>query len=311
MPNMPEKLWILEEFSEDVHIKYRINKVLAETISPFQKIQVVENSQFGLVLMLDELVQSCEKDEFIYHEYLCHPALLHHPNPRSVFILGGGEGSTAREVLRHPSVERVVMCDIDAEVVKCAKRFFPVNAAAFEDPRLRLEIADAGAQIAQEGRFDVIISDLADPLAGGPCYQLFTQEFFTRLLNNHLNPGGLFVTQSCNAGPLTCQEVFTTIHHTLRQVFPMVVPYADYIPSFADLWSWCVCFSDPAMTVLGRDEFEARIHERGLSELQYLDGAMWQGATVFNKITRQALEQERHVMTLDNPAFVYGHGNVA
>ncbi|XP_066394395.1 thermospermine synthase ACAULIS5-like [Miscanthus floridulus] len=120
-------------------------------------------------------MQSTEMDEFIYHESLIHPPLLFHPNPETVFIMGGGEGSAAREVLRHKTVQRVVMCDIDQEVVDFCRTYLTVNRQAFSSEKLCLIINDARAELEKsKEKFDVIVGDLADPVEGGPCYQLYT-----------------------------------------------------------------------------------------------------------------------------------------
>jgi len=176
---------------------------------------------------------------------LVHPALLSHPSPRRVFIAGGGEGATAREVLRHAAVQAVTMVDIDAVVCDFCERHLPANAAAFKDPRLTLIVDDAAAQLAAapDGAFDVIIGDLADPVAGGPCFQLYTREFYEGVIAAKLAPGGVFVTQSGPAGVLTAGEVFAPIHHTLAAVFPRVLPLTAHIPSYADTWGWNIAFA--------------------------------------------------------------------
>ena len=182
----------------------------------------------------------------MYHEMLVHPALLSHPAPRRVFIAGGGEGATAREVLRHAAVEAVTMVDIDAVVCEFCERHLAANAAAFKDPRLTLVVDDAAAQLraAPDGAFDVIIGDLADPVAGGPCFQLYTREFYEGVVAKKLAAGGVFVTQSGPAGVLSAGEVFAPIHHTLRAVFPRVVPLTAHVPSYADTWGWNVAFAE-------------------------------------------------------------------
>lgn len=177
---------------------------------------------------------------------LVHPALLAHGSPRSVFIAGGGEGATAREVLRHASVERCVMVDIDRVVCDFCEEHLAANKEAFADKRLELICDDAAAQLraAPDASFDVIIGDLADPVSGGPCYQLYTREFYENVVKQKLAPGGIFVTQSGPAGVLSATQVFTPINHTLAAVFARVVPMAAHVPSYADTWGWNVAFLD-------------------------------------------------------------------
>ncbi|KAI3810738.1 hypothetical protein L1987_20360 [Smallanthus sonchifolius] len=141
-------------------------------------------------------MQSAESDEFIYHECLIHPSLLSHPCPKTVFIMGGGEGSTAREALKHKSIEKVTMCDIDEEVVAFCREHLTANKEAFRNNLLELVINDAKIELLErKEKFDIIVGDLADPVEGGPCYQLYTKSFYQQILKPKLNQGGIFVTQ--------------------------------------------------------------------------------------------------------------------
>lgn len=264
---------------------------------------------------------------------LVHPALLAHGDPRRVFIAGGGEGATAREVLRHSSVEKCLMVDIDRVVCDFCEEHLSANKAAFADERLELVCDDAAAQLraADDASFDVIIGDLADPVSGGPCYQLYTREFYENVVKKKLAPGGIFVTQSGPAGVLSATQVFTPINHTLAAVFARVVPMAAHVPSYADTWGWNVAFLDPAegesgdaanpgaANGNGTAKLSARKNEAGRMpstadeadaaiaaalpghELSFLDGAGLMGALALNKIVRGALRDESHVYTVDNP----------
>ncbi|KAF2284170.1 hypothetical protein GH714_019735 [Hevea brasiliensis] len=160
-------------------------------------------------------------------------------SPKAIFIMGGGEGSTAREILRHNSVDKVVMCDIDEEVVDFCKAYLAVNRKAFCDPRLEIIINDARSELeSRKECYDVIIGDLADPIEGGPCYKLYTKSFYEFSVKPKLNQGGIFVTQAGPAGIFSHTEVFSCIYNTLRQVFKYVVPYSAHVPSYADTWGW-------------------------------------------------------------------------
>merc|ERR1719346_204916 len=145
--------------------------------------------------------------------------MLLHKNPKIVYIGGGGEGSTAREVLRHKSVEKCIMVDIDKDVVEFCKEHLPENKEAFADPRLELVIEDAKVVLEKApSHIDVIIMDLDDPLEGGPCYQLYTKEFY-EMLKTKMNPGATLVTQSGQSGIKAHTLVFSPINCTLRNVF--------------------------------------------------------------------------------------------
>ncbi|KAK6119644.1 hypothetical protein DH2020_046610 [Rehmannia glutinosa] len=128
-------------------------------------------------------------------------------SPKSVFIMGGGEGSAAREALRHRSIEKVVMCDIDQEVVDFCKKHLTANHEAFRNMKLDLVINDAKAELEERNeKFDIIVGDLADPVEGGPCYQLYTKSFYENILKPKLNNNGIFVTQAGPAGVLSHKE---------------------------------------------------------------------------------------------------------
>nr|BCL66181.1 spermine synthase 1 [Volvox reticuliferus] len=306
-----KRLWLEEELGDDYRWSYRVSAVLFSGRSPYQEVDLVETPTWGKVLLLDGKMQSTEADEQVYHELLVHPPLLNHPHPRRIFIMGGGEGATAREVLRHRTVEEVVMVDIDKVVTDFCSQHLERNRAAFLDPRLRLINDDARRQLetAADASFDVIISDLADPLDGGPCYQLYTQEFYKMVVSRKLAPGGIFITQSGPAGFLSCREVFTTIHATLSSVFPIVIPYAQHIPSFCDAWGYNMAFTDPNQVPLGADNLDARIADRiARLPLGFLDGVTFAGLCHLNKVVRIALAEENEVYTATTTRFIHGAG---
>jgi thermospermine synthase len=295
--------WLEENIEPGLRVSYKIDKILASTTSEFQVVDLVDLEPFGRSLVIDGLMQSCRVDEFVYHECLVHPAMLLHPAPKNVYIGGGGEGSTAREVLRHKTLEKCVMVDIDPDVVRFCKEHLEENHAAFADPRLDCIIDDAKAWIEKSDlKFDVIIMDLDDPLEGGPCYQLYTTEFYA-MLKTKMNPGGIFVTQSGASGIKQHHLVFTPINRTLRNVFPVVVPYNQAVYSFMDEWGWNLGFSDKDVKEmpgsLSIDEVDRRIADRITGELQFLDGQSWQGIWALSKKHRKTLAAETTVMSVE------------
>ena len=160
---------------------YGVKEIFYSGQSEFQRVNVVDLETFGRTLLLDEKMQSSTSDEFIYHENLVYPCLLAHQNPKKVLILGGGEGGTAREVLRFKPVERCVMVDIDEVVVNASKTHLSTyHKGAWENPRFELLIGCAKAYLEKTSElWDVIIADLADPVEDNPCFMLYTQEFYT------------------------------------------------------------------------------------------------------------------------------------
>jgi len=302
--------WLEENIEPGLRAMYKVEKTLGSTVSKFQSVDLVDLECFGRSLVIDGLLQSCRVDEFVYHECLVHPAMLLHPNPKSVYIGGGGEGSTAREVLRHKSVERCVMVDIDEDVVRFCREHLEENHAAFADKRLELVIDDAKAWLERsDSKFDVIIMDLDDPLEGGPCYQLYTTEFYA-MLKTKMNPGATLVTQSGQSGIKAHHLVFSPINRTLRSVFSNVVAYNQAVYSFLDEWGWNLALTEegaPAPASLSEEEVDRRIAERVEGELQFLDGVSWRGIWALSKRHRKTLAAETTVMSTSGNTHCFMH----
>jgi len=295
--------WLEEMIEPGLRVSYKLERTLGSSTSKFQTVDLVDLEPFGRTLVIDGLIQSCRVDEFVYHECLVHPAmLLHNSGPKTVYIGGGGEGSTAREVLRHKSVEKCVMVDIDEDVVKFCRENLEENTAAFNDPRLELVIDCARSWLEKNDmQFDVIIMDLDDPLEGGPCYQLYTKEFYA-FLKAKLNPGGILVTQSGQSGIKQHHLVFSPIHNTLKAVFDRVYAYNQAVYSFLDEWGWNLALTDANSaepSKISLEEIDKRISERVVGELQFLDGVSWQGIWALSKKHRATLAAETVVMSTE------------
>lgn len=301
-------MYYLEQVTPYEAIYRRMDKVLAAGRTKFQDYFIFQTGAFGKVLVLDKDVQSTQNDEYIYHETLVHPAMLAHPNPRSVFIVGGGEGATLREVLRHPSVEKAVMCDIDGELVEMAKELLPEwHQGAFEDPRATILTEDARAWLENHGEtYDVIIVDLNDPVGEeNPARMLFTAEFYG-LLKRRLNPGGVM---SMQAGMilLTHHKMHPVVHRTVGQVFRHTRSYRNYIPGFMLNFGFIVASDAVDATGLSEGIVETRILERGL-KLRHLDAAFLEAMFVLPKDLREAISEETMVSTDALPFYLTEEG---
>ncbi|PHU25151.1 Thermospermine synthase ACAULIS5 [Capsicum chinense] len=221
--------------------------------------------------------------------------------------MGGGEESAATEVLRHKSREKIVMRDIDQEVVDLCKMHLTANHEAFRNKKLNLVINDAKAELEQrQEKFDIIIGDLADPVEGGPCYQLYTQSFYENIVKPKLDDTGIFVTQAGPAGVFTHKEVFSSIYNTIKQVFKYVLAYTAHVPSFADTWGWVMASDQPFCLDAGK--MDKKIAERIEGELLYLNGALFFSSTILNKTIIKTLKNESHVYTENDARFIHGHG---
>ena len=296
----------------DLMVLYRIKDIIHTGKTPYQSVDILDTATFGRCLVLDGKTQSTEADEHIYHESLVHPALLCHPGPESVFIGGGGEGATLREVLRHSSVQRVVMIDLDGDVVKLCRRYLPQHhQGGFDDPRVELRHEDAREYLLScQETFDVMVLDLVDPIEGGPAYLLYTREFYD-IARSKLRPGGVLVTQAGPAGLLSYTECFTAIARTLSHIFPRTYCYTAYVPAFTTPWGFVVAFTeegsgsdDPQPEGLEPQTIDELIEQRVSSKLRYYDGVTHRSMFAIPKYLRQGIEAEQRIVTDSEPVFM-------
>ena len=296
--------WFIEGVYADLNVMLRIREVFYSGKTAYQKVEVLDSELFGRSLVLDGKTQSTERDEHIYHETLVHPAMLCHPNPKEVFIGGGGEGGTLREVLAHTSVERATMVDLDPEVVALCKKYLPNHhLGSFDDPRTNLLHEDARAYLQNTSDFyDVIILDLVDPLEGGTAALLYTQEFYA-LAKARLNPDGVLVTQSGPAGLLSFTECFTTIFNTLSSLFEYTKAGQVHVPAFQTLWGFSIA-SDTAFRHHSADEVEADLARRLPKQLKYYDGESHRSMHALSKFQREGLKTETRINKDSDPVFM-------
>jgi spermidine synthase len=190
----PLELWVRERHQDSAEIGFRVERTLFSQKSPYQQIDVVKTTNHGAVLLNDGIIMLTERDEFIYHEMIAHVPLFVHPSPKRVLVIGGGDGGTAREILKHNAVERVVMVEIDEVVVKACRRHLPSVSQALDDPRLEIIFADGVQYVAETAeRFEVALVDSTDPI--GPGVGLFEKPFYANMARV-LTAQGILVTQA-------------------------------------------------------------------------------------------------------------------
>lgn len=209
-------VWFTDK-DEDQALSLRFTgEVFYDVQSPFQRVRIMESYKYGKMLTLDDMVMTTEKDEFHYHEMISHPAMFTHGNVKNVLVIGGGDGGTVREILRHEGVEKVTMVEIDAEVINSCKEFLPNIAAAFDNPKLELLVDDgiAFAKNAAANTYDLIIVDGSDPV--GPAEGLFSVSFYQNCYNA-LKEGGILVAQG--ESPKFNEKAFSELNFTLRGIF--------------------------------------------------------------------------------------------
>jgi spermidine synthase len=248
MTQDPSVFWYRETGTPYEFHSFAAKSFLFTGRTAFQEVAILDTQEYGKMLVIDGRTQSAEEDEYIYHEALVHPAMLTHPEPRQVLIIGGGEGASLREVLRYRSVQRVVMVDIDRELVELCQKWLPEwHQGAFQDPRVELVFADGKDYIEQTPTsFDVVIVDICDALEDGPALALYTESFY-RSVQRRLAPGGLLVVQAMELSGLDYVD-HVQVRDTLSLVFPVVRSYATFIPSFWADWGFLIASNglDPA-----------------------------------------------------------------
>lgn len=213
--------WIEENYKEGLNFRLGLKQRLFKGQSSFQTVEVAESTHHGKVLLNDDCFMLSERDEAIYHEMMAHVPLFVHPNPSRVLIIGGGDGGTAREVLRHKQVKRCVMVEIDAMVVEACKTHIPKTAGALDDPRLDLKIEDGVSFMAESKEtFDVILIDSTDPV--GPAQPLFGNEFYQNV-NARLSTEGIVVAQGESA--FYESEMQSKLCEITASIFKNVSPY--------------------------------------------------------------------------------------
>lgn len=221
----PSLLWFREPIGSGLEIRYLCSKLVYSGQSRYQKIAFVDSLVHGRMLFLDGICQSSANDEFIYHEMLVHPALFSHPAPKAVLVVGGATGASLREIFRHPGIERVVMVDIDGELIEICRRFARRwHEGSFDDPRLELIIEDGRQYLERTAEvFDSVILDLSDPFDSSPASLLFTREFY-EVVKTRLGPQGTMAVQAQGISPEET-AIHARITNTIKRVFPVVHPY--------------------------------------------------------------------------------------
>jgi spermidine synthase len=295
--------WLEDTINANFKQRHHLEEVLYEGWTGFQNVRIVRSTLLGMCLVLDGKIQSSEVDEFIYHEGLVQPAMLACPRPETVFIAGGGEGATLREVLRHDTVRKAVLVDIDEQVTALSRRYLPGHAAgAFDDPRAEVHHEDARAFLERSGEtYDVIIIDLPDPMEEGPAYRLFTQEFYN-IVTERLTGQGIIAVQAGSTA-LTELRNFTAVHHTLASVFPFVRGGTVNVPCFGVPWGFCLASHRIDVAALTAAEVDKRIAARGLGGLKFYDGITHAGMFNLPKYVREAAAGQERLITDDTPLY--------
>lgn len=263
-------------------------RLLAESRSRWQHIEIFEHPLFGRLMRIDECFMTSERDEFFYHEPMVHLPATAHPGVRRALIVGGGDGGAAEELFKLPDIEHVTLCELDEEVIRMARQWLPsIHRGALDDPRLRIQAGDARSFILSTAeRFDQIVLDLTDPF--GPAIELYTVEFY-QACQRILNPGGVL---SLHLGsPIHLQESMRRIHASLRAVFSVVRPYFQYVPLYGTLWCMAMASDTIDPAALAPQEVDMRLRHRDIRDLQLYNGQTHQALLAQPNFVRELLSQ--------------------
>lgn len=229
------ELWFSEYQTKDVMISCRVKSILHREKTPFQELMVLDTVEFGRMLVLDDVIQTNIKDEFVYHEMITHVALNTHAKPAQVLIIGGGDGGVVREAVKHDTVERVVHCEIDGAVIEAAKKYLPEISCALDHPKVEIVIDDGIKHVREhKNSYDVIIIDSTDPV--GPAEGLFSAAFY-RDIFDALREDGIFVAQT--ESPFFNADLIQRIYRDVAGIFPVPRLFLGNVPTYpGGLWTF-------------------------------------------------------------------------
>jgi spermidine synthase len=247
------------------------SKLLHKCKSPYQEMEVYDTPFLGRLLRIDECFMVSEKDEFFYHEALVHVAAMSHPAPKRALVIGGGDGGSSEEALKHPTLQRLTLVELDQVVIDVSKQFLQeVHRGVFDDPRLELRVADGLKYIAETTeKFDLIVLDLTDPF--GPSQLLYSQTFYNQC-RLALAPGGALTLHV--ESPITRPQLYARVVKTLESVFKVVRPYSLHIPIYGTYWGMASASDTLDPLTLSAAEIDARIAARKIAHLQFYNGEM-------------------------------------
>ncbi len=248
------ELWFTEKQTSDLAISCRIKNTIYQERTKYQELAIVDTCQFGRMLLLDGVIMTTEKDEFFYHEMITHVAMHTHPYPEQVLVVGGGDGGTVREVIKHPSVKRVVLAELDEGVIAASTKYLPSIAKGFSDPRVKIEITDGTLYVREHrNEFDVVIIDSTDPV--GPGEVLFTKEFYREVFKS-LKEQGVMVAQT--ESPVLDRHLIPKLWNYLKNTFPLVRLYLGVVPTYiGGHWTWILASKGPDPLVVPAERFVA------------------------------------------------------
>jgi len=297
MTSKKDDFYLLEHLNEDFGFWVRSSGRLAHAKSDFQDVEVIQTG-FGKTLRIDDYFMTSDKDEFFYHENMIHPAGISHAAPKRALVIGGGDGGAAEEYLKYPTMEEVVMAEIDEVVVDFCKEQLPdVHRGAFDDPRLKVLITDGKKYVEEcQEQFDLMMLDLTDPF--GPAEALYRVDFLKHC-KRILGPDGVL---SMHLGsPVTRPNVFHRVYSSLSSVFSIVRPYLVYVPLYGAIWGMATASDKTDPLLLDPKSVEDRLKDRAISHLQYYNGDTHRGVFGLPNYVKSIIGQPARPITAEDP----------
>ncbi len=263
--NVGQYPWVMEQLTPDAAFGFRAHNVERRTTT-YQTLEMMDTPSFGRVMRLDNCFMTSEREEFFYHECMAHPAAIAHPAPQQALIIGGGDGGLAEELLKHNTVQRVVLAELDEAVIAASKaQLHAVHQGVWDNPRLQLQIGDGMAYVdSTVDRFDLVVLDLTDP--DTPAGSLYSSSALQRM-RRVLNPGGALVLHL--GSPVFHPERVQALVATLHANFAQVACYGVYVPLYGAYWGMAVCSDTLQPTRVDAAEVAQRLQTRGVADLQY------------------------------------------
>jgi len=260
------ELWYTEKQTPNVGITCKTTRSLVTEKTDFQDLAIIDTEQFGRMLVLDGMVQTTVADEFVYHEMITHVPLNTHPDPKKVLVIGGGDGGTIREVIKHPKVEKAVLVEIDRRVVELSQEYLPEISCGLSDPKVEVIIDDGIKHVADNpDTYDVIMVDSTEPV--GPAVQLFSAEFYRSIFRS-LKADGLFVAQT--ESPFFNDDLIRQVYRSIAGIFPVTKLYLASVPTYpSGLWSFTMGSKkyDPEQVGAGQvHQYPTRYYNAGVHQ---------------------------------------------
>lgn len=278
----------VEQLTPDFGFYLRTTELLAERRSPDQHIEIVHTPLFGRAMRIDGCFMTSEQDEFFYHEPMVHLPAITHGDVRQALVIGGGDGGSSHNLLRYPNMERVVLAELDREVIDMSREWLPaVHRGAFDDPRLEVRLGDGRAYVETcEAQFDQIVLDLTDPF--GPALALYTSQFY-QACKRALRPGGVISLHI--QSPIHRGHTMARILASLGSAFGVVRPYLQYVPLYGTLWGMAMASDSADPLALPAAEVDARLARHGLDDLKLYSGATHHGLLALPPFVQRLLAQ--------------------